>query len=122
MKKKPDNIDEYLANVPEPARSTLQRIRAVVRSAVPAGATEAISYGIPTFKYNGSLLAFAAFSKHCSVFPMSYAVITMLKRELENFEVSKGTIRFPLNKPLPAALVKKIVKARLAEKERKKKR
>ena len=109
MKKaKPDNIDEYLAGVPEPAHSTLQRIRAVIRSAVPADTTEAISYGIPTFKYKGSLLAFAAFSKHCSLFPMSYAVIALFKSELKNFEVSKGTIRFPMDKPLPAVLVKKI--------------
>jgi uncharacterized protein YdhG (YjbR/CyaY superfamily) len=118
----PKNVDEYLAGVPEPARSTLNKIRATIRSAVPSEATEAISYGIPTIKYNGSLLAFAAFSKHCSLFPMSYAVIGGLEKELKRFEVSKGTIRFPMDKPLPAALVKKIVKARIAEKERKKKR
>jgi uncharacterized protein YdhG (YjbR/CyaY superfamily) len=119
---KPKSVDEYLASVPEPARSTLNKIRATIRSAVPSEATEAISYRIPTIKYKGSLLAFAAFSKHCSIFPMSYAVIGALEKELKRFEVSKGTIRFPMDKPLPAALVKKIVKARIAEKERKKKR
>jgi uncharacterized protein YdhG (YjbR/CyaY superfamily) len=118
----PKNVDEYLAGVPEPARSTLNKIRATIRSAVPSGATEAISYRIPTIKYKGSLLAFAAFSKHCSLFPMSYAVMAALENELKRFEVSKGTIRFPVDKPLPASLVKKLVKARIAEKERKKKR
>jgi uncharacterized protein YdhG (YjbR/CyaY superfamily) len=116
----PKNVDEYLAGVPEPALSTLNKVRAVIRSAVPPETTEAISYGIPTFKYKGSLMAFAAFSHHCSLFPMSYAVIAMFKNELKNFEVSKGTIRFPLGKPLPATLLKKLVKARIADKERKK--
>jgi uncharacterized protein YdhG (YjbR/CyaY superfamily) len=118
----PKSVDEYLAGVPEPARSTLNKIRSTIRSAVPSEATEAISYGIPTIKYKGSLLAFAAFSKHCSLFPMSYAVMAALENELKRFEVSKGTIRFPVDKPLPTTLVKKLVKARIAEKERKKKR
>ena len=116
----PKNIDEYLAGVPEPARSTLESVRAAIRSAVPAEATEAITYRIPTFKYKGGLVAFAAFSKHCSLFPMSLAVMEMFKSELKKFHTFKGTIHFPLDKPLPAALVKKIVKARIAEKERKK--
>jgi uncharacterized protein YdhG (YjbR/CyaY superfamily) len=116
----PRNIDDYLAGVPEPARSTLEKVRAAIRSAVPVEATEAISYRIPTFRYNGGLVAFAAFSKHCSLFPMSLAVMEMFKGDLKKFHTSKGTIHFPLDKPLPAALVKKIVKARIAEKERKK--
>lgn len=116
------DVDGYLAAVPEPARSTLNTIRAVIRSAVPLDATEAISYGMPTFKYKGSLLAFGAFTNHCSLFPMSLAVIGTLKHELKPFLASKGTIHFPLDKPLPAALVKKLVKARIAEKERKKQR
>src|SRR5881296_2777633 len=115
----PKNVDEYLAGVPEPARGTLNKIRAAIRSAVPPEATEAISYRIPTFKYKGGLVAFAAFSKHCSLFPMSYAVIKEFKHELKDFHTSKGTVHFPLDKPLPAALVKKMVKARIAEKERK---
>jgi uncharacterized protein YdhG (YjbR/CyaY superfamily) len=118
----PKSVDEYLAGVPEPARSTLNKIRSSIRSAVPSEATEAISYGIPTIKYKGSLVAFAAFSKHCSLFPMSYAVMAALKDELKRFEVSKGTIRFSVDKPLPAPLVKKVVKARIAEKERKQQR
>jgi uncharacterized protein YdhG (YjbR/CyaY superfamily) len=118
----PKSVDQYLAGIPEPARSTLNKIRSTIRSAVPSEATEAISYGIPTIKYKGSLVAFAAFSKHCSLFPMSYAVMATLKDQLKRFEVSKGTIRFPVDKPLPATLLKKVVKARIAEKERKKQR
>jgi uncharacterized protein YdhG (YjbR/CyaY superfamily) len=118
----PKSVDEYLAGVPEPARSTLNRVRAAIRSAVPPEATEAISYRIPTFKYKGPLLGFAAFSDHCSLFPMSPSVIEAFKNELKDFQTSKGTIRFPMDKPLPAALVKKLVKARIAEKEHKKQR
>ena len=118
----PRNVDEYLAGVPEPARGTLNKVRAAIRSAAPPEATEAISYRIPTVKYKGSLVAFAAFSNHCSLFPMSLAVMDAFKSELKGFYTSKGTIRFPVDKPLPAALVKKLVKARLAEKERKKQR
>ena len=117
----PKTVDDYLAAVPEPARSTLQRVRAAIRSAVPAEATEAISYGIPAFKYQGTLVWFAAFSNHCSLFPTA-SVIKAFKNELKGFETSKGTIHFPMDKPLPAALVKKMVKARLAEKATKKRR
>ncbi len=114
----PKNVDEYLAGVPEPARSTLKRMRAVIRSAVPSEATETISYGIPTFKYKGSLVWYAAFSDHCSLFPTA-AVIRAFKNELKGFQTSKGTIRFPVDKPLPTALVKKMVKARVAQVEHK---
>ncbi|MEK7405044.1 MAG: DUF1801 domain-containing protein, partial [Acidobacteriota bacterium] len=95
--------------------------RAAIRSAVPPEATEAISYRMPMFKYKGLLLGFAAFSNHCSLFPGS-SVIEAFKHELKGFHTSKGTIRFPVDKPLPAALVKKLVKARIAEKEHKKQR
>jgi uncharacterized protein YdhG (YjbR/CyaY superfamily) len=116
------NVDEYLAGVPEPARGTLNKIRAAIRSAVPPETSEVIAYQIPTFKYEGMLMAYAAFSKHCSLFPMSKAVMETFKDELKDYPKSKGTIRFPMDKPLPAALVKKMVKARIAEKERKKRR
>ena len=114
------NIDEYLARVPEPGRGTLQRVRAAIRSAAPAGTTEVISYGIPAFKNKGVLVWFAAFSKHCSLFPTA-AIIEKFKNELKGYEISKGTIQFPLNKPLPAGLVKKMVKARVAQIQNKKK-
>ncbi|PYU54928.1 MAG: hypothetical protein DMG56_26005, partial [Acidobacteria bacterium] len=100
------NTDEYLAAVPEPARSTLTRIRAVIRSAVPPEATEVISYRIPTFRYKGPLVGFAAFPNHCSFFPMSSSVLERFENDLQGLETSKGTIRFPVDKPLSAALVK----------------
>jgi len=118
----PKNVDEYLAGVPEPARSTLERVRAVIRSAAPPEATEVISYRIPMFKYKGMLMGFAAFSNHCSLFPGSLSAMKALKNELKGFETSKGTIRFPMDKPPSAALLKKLVKARLAENERKQQR
>src|SRR5438094_7272538 len=117
----PKNIDEYLAGVPEPARSTLNKIRAAIRSAVPAEATETISYGIPAFKYKGVLVWFAAFSNHCSLFPTA-SVIEAFKNELKGFSTSKGTIQFPTDKPLPTALVKKLVRARVSQIESKKRR
>src|SRR3990172_6976888 len=96
----PKSVDEYLAGVPEPARSTLEKVRAAIRSAAPPEATEAITYRVPTFKYKGSLVGFAAFSKHCSLFPMSSSVVKAFKDELKSFDTSKGTIRFPVDKPL----------------------
>ncbi len=114
-----NSVDEYLAAVPEPARTTLKKIRAVIRSVAPPEATEGISYGIPTFKYKGMLASFAAFSDHCSLFPGAGPTIEF-KNELKNFQTSKGTIRFAPNKPLPATLLKRLVKARIAENERKK--
>ena len=115
----PKDVDEYLAGVPEPARSTLNKIRAVIRSVVPREATEVISYRMPMFKYKGMLVGFAAFSNHCSLFPGA-APLEAFKDELNDFHTAKGTIQFPVDKPLPAALVKKLVKARIAENEQKK--
>jgi uncharacterized protein YdhG (YjbR/CyaY superfamily) len=117
----PKNIDEYLAGVPEPARSTLNKMRAAIRSAVPPEASETISYRIPAFKHNGVLVWFAAFSDHCSLFPTA-AVIEAFKNELKGFSTSKGTIQFPTDKPLPTALIKKMVKARVAQNQNKKRR
>jgi uncharacterized protein YdhG (YjbR/CyaY superfamily) len=116
-----NEVDEYLERVPEPARTTLNKVRAVIRSAAPPEATEGISYGIPTFKYKGMLASFAAFSDHCSLFPGAGPTIEF-KNELKNFQTSKGTIRFAPNKPLPATLLRKLLKARVAENERKKAR
>jgi uncharacterized protein YdhG (YjbR/CyaY superfamily) len=113
-----ESVDDYLARVPEPARSTLSKIRAAIRSAAPPEAVETISYRIPAFKYKGVLVWFAAFSNHCSLFPTA-AVIEEFKNELKGFSISKGTIQFPTDKPLPAALVKKMVKARVAQIESK---
>ena len=117
----PKNVDEYLAGVPEPGRSTLNKIRAVIRAAAPPEATEVISYRIPMFKYKGMLMGFAAFSTHCSLFPGSLSAMPALKNELKAFATAKGTIRFPVDKPPPAALVKKLVKARIKHNEQKSK-
>lgn len=117
----PKNVDEYLAGVPEPALATLKKIRAAIRSAMPSEATETISYGIPAFKDKKMLVWYAAFSNHCSMFPGA-SVIEAFKNELKSFTTSKGTIQFPLDKPVSASLVKKLVKARIAESNHKKSR
>ena len=113
--KKPKTPDDYLAGIAEPAHSTLQHIREVIKSAVPKETTEVISYGIPMFKYKGMLVAYAAYAKHCSLFPTGSGVIEKFSKELKNYSTNKGTIRFPADKPLPDTLIKKIVKARVAE-------
>ena len=115
----PKNVDEYLAKIQQPARNTLNQIRAAIRSVVPPQTTEVISYGIPAFKYKGVLVWYAAFSDHCSLFPTA-SVVAAFKDELKGFSTSKGTIHFPTDKPLPSDLVKKMVKARVAEKDNKK--
>jgi uncharacterized protein YdhG (YjbR/CyaY superfamily) len=109
----PKNVDEYLAGIPEAARSTFNELRRVIRSAVPPEASEVISYRIPAFRDKVVLVWFAAFSNHCSLFP-SAAVIKAFNHELKRFHTSKGTVHFPLDEPLPAALIKKLVKARVA--------
>ena len=119
--KKTTTIDEYLAAVPQPARSTLNKVRAAIRSAAPADATETISYGIPAFRHKEVLVWFAAFANHCSLFPTA-AVIETFKNDLKGYTLSKGTIQFPTSKPLPATLIKKIIKARVLQIKNKKRR
>ncbi len=108
-------VDDYLTALPPDQRAALEHVRATIRAAAP-DATEAISYGMPAFKQNGrGLVGYAAFKAHCSLFPMSSAVIAGLAGELEGFATSKGTIRFTPGAPLPDALITRIVRARLAE-------
>jgi uncharacterized protein YdhG (YjbR/CyaY superfamily) len=107
------DVESYLARCPEPHRTTLEKLRATIGSVVPKGTTEAISYGMPAFKYKGALVGYAAFKDHCSFFPMSGRLVEEFAEELKAYKTSKGTIQFPVDKPLPAALVKKIVKAKL---------
>jgi uncharacterized protein YdhG (YjbR/CyaY superfamily) len=114
------DVESYLAACPEPHRGTLERIRAAIGSAVPKEATEAISYGMPSFQYKGGLVAYAAFKAHCSFFPMSGRLIEEFAEELKAYKTSKGTIQFAVDKPLPAPLVKKMVRARVAQNEMKK--
>ena len=113
-------VEAYLAKVPEPARSTLEKVRSTIRSVVPPETTEGLSYGIPSFRYKGGLVGYAAFKNHCSFFPMQASLIDAMQDDLKGYRTSKGTLQFEIDKPLPAALVKKMVKARVAENERKK--
>ncbi len=108
-------IDAYLAELPADKRAALQKVRAAVKAAAPEAA-ESISYQMPAFKYKGRPLAyFGAYKKHCSFFPASGSVVEANADALAGYDVDKGTIRFPASKPLPAPLVKRIVKARIAE-------
>lgn len=108
-------VDEYVAGLPEGSRRALEELRAVVRGAAP-DAVETISYGIPTLKANGRLVvSYAAFARHRSLFPASQAVRDALGAELAPFLSGKGTVRFELDGPLPAALVRRVVAIRLAE-------
>lgn len=113
--KVPKTVDEYLAGIPEPACSTLKHMRAVIKSVVPKEAEEVISYHIPMFKYRGMLVGYAAYAKHCSLFPTGSGVIEKFAKELREYSTNKGTIRFPSDKPLPDALLKKIVRERVKE-------
>jgi uncharacterized protein YdhG (YjbR/CyaY superfamily) len=109
-------VDDYLAAVPEEARATLEKLRKTIQAAAPK-ATQTISYRIPTFKYHGPLVGFAAFPNHCGFYVMSPSVMEAHEDELKPYDTSKGTIRFQASKSLPAALVKKLVKARIVENE-----
>lgn len=115
------NFAEYLAGIPVSDRGNLNKMRAAIRGALPAGATEIMSYGIPAFRNRVVLVWFAAFSDHYSLFPTA-AVIEEFKTELKDYSTSKGTVHFPTGKPVPVVLVKKLVKARVAQAEKKKKR
>jgi uncharacterized protein YdhG (YjbR/CyaY superfamily) len=112
-------VEEYLAGAPQPAHGMLTKIREAIRSVVPAESTEIMSYRIPAFKNKKVLVWYAAFSDHCSLFPTA-AVIEAFKKELKGYSKSKGTIQFPIDKPVPTALIKKLVKARVAQSEGKK--
>jgi uncharacterized protein YdhG (YjbR/CyaY superfamily) len=109
-------VGEYLAALPEKERAVLQDLRETIRSAAPE-AEEVISYRIPLYKHHGHLVGFAAFKNHCSLFVTNSAVRDQFAKELEPYKVEGTTIRFTVEKPLPAALVKRIVKSRMAENE-----
>jgi uncharacterized protein YdhG (YjbR/CyaY superfamily) len=111
-------IDEYIASLPKEQQEVLQALRQAIREAAPE-AEEAISYQMPAFKQKGVLVWFAAFKKHIGFYPKTSA-IEVFKKELSGYEVSKGTIRFPLDQPVPFDLVKKIVTYRVKENLRKK--
>jgi len=111
-------VRSYFAATPPKARAALKKIRGAVRS-VASGAEEAFSYSIPAFRLEGRpLIWYAAFKNHCSLYPMTGAIRRKLAAALKGFEVSKGTVRLPLAKPIPVGLVKKLVKARIIEMRR----
>ncbi|HEY7000756.1 MAG TPA: DUF1801 domain-containing protein [Candidatus Udaeobacter sp.] len=115
MKSKPTTVDEYLAGVNADQRIALEKLRKTIRTAAP-GVEECISYGIPAFRLNGrSLVFFGAWANHCSFYPGSSRMLKKFRADLADFQVTKGTIRFSPNSALPAALVKKLIKARVAE-------
>jgi uncharacterized protein YdhG (YjbR/CyaY superfamily) len=108
------DVDAYIAAAPKAARAALVRLRKTIRAAAPK-ATEVISYRIPIFRLHGMLVGFAAFENHCTFHVMSPPVMRAHAAELTGYQTGKGSIRFSAEKPLPAALVKKLVKARIAE-------
>ena len=115
MATKPKTIDEYLAAVNADNRAALERLRKTIRAVVPK-AQECISYGLAAFRLDGmALVAFGASANHCAFFPMSSSTVGAFKDELKDYATSKGTIRFQADKPLPVGLVRKLVKARIAE-------
>lgn len=117
-KKRFTTIDEYIKTFPEDIQSILEKMRQTIRKAAPE-AEEAISYQIPTFKLNGNLVHFAAFKNHIGFFP-THTGIQAFKKELSSYETSKGTVRFPLERPIPYDLVRRIVVFRRKENSEKK--
>ncbi len=114
MAAKPKTIDEYLAALSEDKRAALEKLRKTIRAAAPK-AEECISYQLAAFRQNGMLVAFGATANHCAFYLMSSSTVEAHKDELKDYDTSKGTIRFQADKPLPVALVRKLVKARIAE-------
>ncbi len=108
------DIPSYIAAAPAGARAKLKEMRTIVKKSVPRGTTESISYGIPTYKFNGNLVHFGGFKDHIGFFPASSGVAAF-KKELAIYASSKGTVRFPLEKPLPKELIARIVKLRVKE-------
>jgi uncharacterized protein YdhG (YjbR/CyaY superfamily) len=108
------NIDDYLAYQPEKVREALENLRQIIRETAPE-AEEVISYGIPAYKYQGMLVYFAAYKKHCSLFGGTGSLTEEMKEELKDYKTSKGTIQFTVEKPLPDELVRHIVKFRMKQ-------
>ncbi len=116
----PKDIDEYIARCPAEVQEILQKIRAIVRAAAPE-ATEAIKYQMPTFVLNGNLVHFAAFKNHIGFYPVPSG-IEKFKEELSAYEGGKGSVQFPLNRPIPYDLIRRIVEFRVEENRKKTKK
>jgi uncharacterized protein YdhG (YjbR/CyaY superfamily) len=114
MPAQPSPVEAYLATLSADKRSALEKVRKAIRAAAPQ-AVEGISYGMPAFILGKPIAGFVAAKDHCSYFPMSGRVVAALGEVLKGYETSKGTVRFPIGKPPPATLIRKLVKARLAE-------
>jgi len=115
MAVKPRTIDDYLAGLSADKRAALEKVRAAIRSAAP-NAEECISYGIPAFRLNGKVLvAFKAAANHCAFHPMSGATVAAHRVELAGYDTSPATVRFQPSGPLPARLIRTLVRARIAE-------
>ena len=115
MAAKPKTIDEYLAPLSDDKRAALEKLRKTIQAAAPK-AEECISYGLAAFRLDGKpLVGLGATSKHCAFYLMSGSIVEAHQADLEGYDTSKGTVRFPPDEPLPAALVRKLVKARIAE-------
>jgi len=108
------DVDAYLRKVPPDTRAALTKLRRAIKAAAP-GAEESISYAMPAYKLNGPLVYFAAFTAHCSFFPGSKSIVKRFAKDLSAFHATGGTIRFLPNRPLPASLVRRIVRARVRE-------
>jgi uncharacterized protein YdhG (YjbR/CyaY superfamily) len=115
---KPSSTEDYLAGLGAEKRTALEKLRKAIRGAAPM-AEECIGYQMPAFRLDGRLLvAYAAWANHCALYPMSSAVVKSHKTELKGYSTAKGTIRFPLDKPIPVALVRQLVKARISQHRR----
>lgn len=114
MKTQFETIDEYIATFPKEIGQMLESLRIAVRNSAPR-AQEVISYGVPTFKLNGNLVHFGAYKNHISFYPGGPSAIDAFEDELSGYAQSKGTIRFPLDQPIPLELVKRIVRFRVQE-------
>ena len=120
MNNEAKTIDEYIFLQPKEVQVYLQKLRQTIKSAAP-NAEETISYKMPAFRYHGMLVYFAAFKNHYSLFPANGSIIATMNEELKKYKTGKGTIQFTYDKPLPVALIKKIVKARVQQNLTKKK-
>lgn len=107
-------VEAYIAGFSEPVRTTLREIREIIRSTVPAGSTEVISYGIPAFAFPKPFFGYAAFKRHLAVLPFSGSLFESFAAELEPYSRTKSSLHLPFDKPLPAELIRRLVRARVA--------